>query len=366
MKSLRKEILNKLKIDHQELVISPRDKFLRSILEYIRSKERWWIIVLLLLITFLLGAIINFEAINFIIISEQTAKIIVDQRTANIAAIISITLVVVGFLLNNLAIKDPFAYQLLFKHSFLYPIIYFTLGTIACFVVISTCRDWLNPDLFKKMVVVGTYLMLIILVLIGLLFRTIISFANAKEIEKLFHDELILESKGMLVDIMVKNKSKEIIQKLMEEQGVERYDWKGSLDFGAKKINFTKRDRKNESSDSYEIIYDIDLDKVTTFVKKIKEKGEAVYFEVGLNEIKNNHDNFIWNKDLEPTAADSATLKKAFKTKEISIYADNAVFRKYFDQKLEDLVSEGRHKSVENLLSSVLELYKMQMKSGLR
>lgn len=366
MKSLRKEILNTLKVDHPELVVSPRERISRAILEYIRNKERWWIIVLLLLITFLLGAIINLDAINFIVISEQTAKIIVDQRTANIAAIISITLVVVGFLLNNLAIKDPFAYQLLFKHSFLYPIIYFTLGTIACFVVISTCRDWLTPDVFKKMVIVGTYLMLIILVLIGLLFRTIISFANAKEIEKLFNDELIVESKGMLMNILVKNKSKEKIQKLMEQQGVELYDWKSSLGFGSKNIKFIESDRKGELSDSYEIIYDIDLDRVKAFVKKIRKKGEVVYFEVGLNELKSNYESFIWNKDIEPTASDNAILKKAFKTKKVSIYEDNGIFRKYFDQKLEDFVSENKHKSVENLLSSMLELYKMQMKSGLK
>ncbi|MBK8344748.1 MAG: hypothetical protein IPL12_16550 [Bacteroidetes bacterium] len=110
------------------------------------------------LLIFIISPFIDISVLNIIDIKSETAVYIVYQRTASIATIISITLVVVGFILNNLAVKSALVYRLLFKKSLLYPIIYLTLSTIACFIAASTLRDSLPSFEFTRVVMAGTIL----------------------------------------------------------------------------------------------------------------------------------------------------------------------------------------------------------------
>ncbi|MFW5983468.1 MAG: hypothetical protein ACOCQ4_03120, partial [bacterium] len=179
--------------NHQDLFLSFWRASIINFKEYAFDRNRWWFILILVIIVFAVGGIINVDFLNFIELTEPTAQILVDQRTGNIAAITAITLVVVGFLINNLAVKESFAYRLLFKHSYLYPVIYLTLSTIGCFFIVSTLRDELPSIRFINSVLAGTYLALIVLILIGFLFKRIIDFTNDRIIRRLLHNELIEE-----------------------------------------------------------------------------------------------------------------------------------------------------------------------------
>lgn len=112
---LRYTVKSMIKERHADLFQSFWATNLKKIKDYVFDRNRWWLILITVSIVFTAGGIINIDFLNILDINEATANILVDQRTGNIAAITAITLVVVGFLINNLAVKESFAYRLLFK-----------------------------------------------------------------------------------------------------------------------------------------------------------------------------------------------------------------------------------------------------------
>lgn len=110
----------KVQKDHSQLLDHGWGTFFRKSSDFLSNRNNWYVIFLLVGICFAIPFVLNCEFLNVITISEKTLNILVDQRTTNIATIISISLVVVGFLINNLAVKSPTTYKLLFKKSLLY------------------------------------------------------------------------------------------------------------------------------------------------------------------------------------------------------------------------------------------------------
>lgn len=195
---ISKRVNSYLKMNHKSLYEPFHKNFLITTFNFLSEKEQWWFVLLFVLSVFGIGSFITFESLQFITLTSETSKILVDQRTTNVATIISITLVVVGFLINNLAVKSEITYKLLFKSSFLYPTIYLTLSTIGSFIIVSTIRDTSIPNFnYSNAVIAGTFLVFLILLLIGFLFRTIIQFTNDREIANLLHRQFIKEAKTL-------------------------------------------------------------------------------------------------------------------------------------------------------------------------
>lgn len=334
--------------------------------EYAIDRNRWWLILISVIIVFAVGGIINVDFLNFIDITEPTAQILVDQRTGNIAAITAITLVVVGFLINNLAVKESFAYRLLFKHSYLYPVIYLTLSTIGCFFIVSTLRDQLTAIRFINSVLAGTYLAVIILILIGFLFKRIIDFTNDRTIRRLLHNELIEEGVRNLKIILMKKYSSEIYRQTVKESGAEDYNWAEAFDFSKKGTDFKElsEDDLNTLKKKEKRIYDINLNGLKKFIsKKQKHSGQIYYQELTIEKIITEYDNFLWKKDNPNTDKDKSDLRKNLVLKKPrNTKTDNESVRKYFDQKLESLSSNSEYRNLEDLLDSFYSLYELQMK----
>ena len=210
--SLRCRVRRHIKDKHKEVIKSPVKKT-RSFLQWAFTHQSCWIAVVILVgLFFFTAPLINIDAINFLHLEPKNAEIIVDQRTSNIATVISISLVVVGFLINNLAVKSSTTYKLLFRKSYFYFAIYLTLSTIACFIITSLLRDTIGDFAFSRIVIAGTYLTLFILALIGYLFRKIIQFTNEKMIASMLRDELLEEGRKKLNFILMKQYSEKYIQ----------------------------------------------------------------------------------------------------------------------------------------------------------
>lgn len=192
---LRHRAKRKIKKNHTDLFNPIDATLINGFLNFISERKNWFWIFLFVLLCFFIPTCVNFEALNILKIDITTVKGIVDQRTTNLATIISISMVVVGFLINNLAVKSPITYKLLFKKSLLYLTIYLTLSTIFCFIIASTLRDTIPEFQYIRLVLGGTYLCLLILFIIGYLFRKIIHFTSEKEITKMLAKELLNEGK---------------------------------------------------------------------------------------------------------------------------------------------------------------------------
>jgi len=350
---------------HSDLFKPKLKEFILSVQDYSFNRGRWWFILLLVAILFCLSFIVdNLGFWNFISMESATAKILVDQRTGNIATITSITLVVVGFLINNLAVKESYAYSLLFKHSYLYPIVYLILSTIGCLFIVSSLRDELGYLQFNNAVLAGTYLSITILFFIGFLFKKIIDFTDEKKIKGLLHQEFMNESTSLLKQTLFKKYSNEIYKKLMSDKNVKEYDWTGTVDFANFNIEITEvSEQKNVEKYIEKYLFDINLKSLRKFItKKQKQTEQISYINLTLGNVITDNERYILQKDIAFTNNERNALKKCLRLKKNKhIIKEDNTMRNYFDNKLEELSNKSDYRNIENLLDSYYELYKLQI-----
>jgi len=362
-----------IKSKHHELHKALKKDCFVNFLDYIFDKERWWLIIILVAIFIFIG-MLNIPLPNFLYFSftYDSAKIIVDQRTANIATITSVTLAVVGFLISNLAVKEAYAYGLLFKRTYLYPIIYFILTTIGYLMIVSLFRDtFLRDDLtkshFNRAVVLGTYLALTTLVLIGFLFRRIIAFTNGKEIRKMLHDELLFEARANLYTSLYKNYSQNEYNIFLVNHGAKKYDWLEALGNAQPKFTVVDPEQIEEyvNPRNEKLLYNIDLEELAVFIRANSSSERVYYTDLYLGCLVNDGDNFIWANDRENSISEKKKLRRAIVVETHPVkQKDNLAMRRYFDQKLEEWSEAGEAKNINDLLKSYLELYELQMKNN--
>lgn len=348
--SHRSKIEKKIRLSHKEL-FDNSDNFCVKYFNFLSKRENWWLVFLNVVILYLLVAAINLH-FTFIKIDKTTASTIIDQRTSNVATIISMTLAVIGLLLSNLAVKNDQTYKLLFVNSRLYLIIYYTLSVIFCLIIVSTLRDSINPY-FETFVLAGTYLALIILIGIGYLFSTIINFANASNIQKILKQKLINEIKLNVKIFLLSKYSAAEFKNLMHDLGIDPVGLRQRL---------ILRDLDRTTTKEY-LIYDIDFkdlqDRLT-----IRQDHEKYYYveDLSLNLVTQNHSNFIfpsittsYNRELDLSGC--LTLKNPSK-----IISQSDEYVRYFETKLEEYTTEGKQKNINEILSIYDELFDLLLK----
>lgn len=358
---LRYKTILLLRQKHKDLFEPFYKPHSRNLRNFISNSKQWWLILSVILIIFIISPFINIEILNFIEISTQTSTSIVDQRTANIATIISITLVVVGFILNNLAVKSPLVYGLLFKKTLLYPIIYLILSVIGTFIVISTLRDTLPSFIYSRLVLTGTYFALLILFLIGMLFRKVFLFSNEKEIDKMLEVELIIEARTNLKRILIQKYSEEIYVATLQQKGAKEYDWSEAWANISPQTNSIPRDEVIIKNDK--IIDDINLKYISNFITKKNVKEQLFYQKISLESIINEADNYIWEKNKFNSKTERGILKKALVLKKNNSDEYHETVRKFFDEKFELASDQDRSKDFEKYLSAYLKLYELQIQN---
>lgn len=155
------------------------------------------VVPIIIICTYILSRLINIPFFVFVTIDQDIASIFIDQKTSNVATIISIKLAVVGLLLGNLAIKEAITYNLMFVRSCVHLIVTYTLTTIFCQIVTSTFRKSAPTGyeyLYPKAVLAGTDMVISILFLIGYLFKTVMLFSNSNALQQILKQELIVET----------------------------------------------------------------------------------------------------------------------------------------------------------------------------
>lgn len=366
---LRHRVKSHIREKHKDLFDPLHKNLLNRFANYISDKEQWWVVLLFVVIFFTFSSLfsgINF--LNFINLKDKTSRILVDQRTTNIATIISITLVVVGFLINNLAVKSSLTYKLLFKKSYLYPTIYLTLSTIGCFIVVSTLRDTQIPFFdFSRAVLAGTYLVFIILFLIGFLFRTIIQFTNDKVISGMLHKQFMNEAKDNMKGILLRKYSTEQFTSIVQKAGAKEYDFAEAWSLADKNIEVTEvsLDEINKSKLKNKVIQDIHINRISSFISHKKKKAETVYYrKLSLDIISTETNDFVWEKGKQNSKWSKFILSSCLSLKPVpKREKETDTYRKYFDKKLEELSEESKYKNLETVLESYIELYTFQMQN---
>ncbi len=364
-KWLKYEVDNILNKKCQDLNFNRKPRF-QNVSNFIFNREQWWLIILGIICFHLAGLVINFNFLNKLDLKIDSAKLIIDNRAANTVTIISMTLAVVGFLLSNIATKENYAYKLLFKHSKLYSIIYFTLGTIASLIIISLLKDTITSEYhYSRLAISGTYLVVMVLFLIGFLFRAIIHFTNSNKIQTLLHDELIEESKKYLRETLFRKISQSEFNSRMKDAGAKEYNFFNTLDFSSNS-SVTELDGAEIENQlpSPKIIVDINLKKLYRFIHKKKKSGGLYFNEIRLNEPSIQFDGYLHFGTIVNTKKENRYLRNCLilKNPPTKEKLSNEV-RMYFDSKIEEYSADNKYKNLETLLTSYTSLYELEMKN---
>lgn len=352
-KSHRSEILKKVATEHKALN-DGRYSAIQKSFNYLSQKDKYWLVFIVVLFFFSALTLIQFDALSFISLKKGSAETLIDQRTSNVATIISMTLAVIGLLLSNLAVKDDQTYKLLFVNSKVYLIIYYTLSVIFCLIIISTLRDTVDEPFYQRMVVAGTYMALLILAGIAYLFKTIINFTNAVKIQNTLSEQLMAEAKNNLKINLLSKYSQIEFEKFLTDNGIIYLDESIGTDMqvsGSPSINNEK------------LIYNINFKKLGEKLNKRNDRSTQFYFrrKLHVNLITKDYNNFI-SPIMKQSPTENISFSDCFKLKSTkSSLARSDEYKKYFDKKLHEYSAEGKHGKVEEILAIYADLYKLNM-----
>lgn len=136
-------------------------------------------------------SVMGMECLHWTFIDKELADTLIDNRISNVVTITSITLAVAAVLLNNFALKNKETYDLLFKITYLYPILYYVLMVIGVLILVSFFRNLLYDYQYINLAMLSMLLIILILISIGFLFSKIIQVTNPDVIYKIFADNFI-------------------------------------------------------------------------------------------------------------------------------------------------------------------------------
>jgi hypothetical protein len=263
---------------------------------------------------------------------------------------ISVTFAIIGFLIANLAIKESFAYNLLFKKSTFFPVVFIALTLIAAFVILSTLKDTFGIDYQIRTLLVGTYLILIVVFLIGYLFTKLVKFTNQKYLLDLVRKELIAESKQKLLWIGRKIISVNKIAGI----GFSQY----SMAFHTQKTKGNFQIPKNHN-----IVADIKLRELKKLSNKIDDKNSMFINNVWLyRELSQTNEDGFFFVDESKLGQNSTILNKlnnCIITSANTVKQSNEA-KDYIIQKLKENIKTNNDKLVEEYFDMLLEIYRLQ------
>ncbi len=236
--------------------------------KYFASPKSYKSIIGITIILILLCCLVtHLKWFTWIDLDLDTAKGIVDQRTSNIASIISISLAIAVFLLNNLAKELKKYYDLLFRETLIYPIVYFSFIVLGFLVVLSVLKNHLDPVLFCNLVILFHFLIICVIVAIAFLFSKIIKVFDPDYLRKSRLKSALIEATKKIIlfeeqRIVSTQIYKEKLQNIISSSLGMHFDSKYAIRL------------ELSSNKSIENIRDIKIDKLVRIIKKIKKKNK--------------------------------------------------------------------------------------------
>lgn len=246
---------------------------------YIFSWRKWWLrkfcdrggILRVILLSLCMIAMLMLCKLNFMKISAADIPAMLDQRIANIATIISLSFVVFTLMINNIAIKETFAYRILFKHSYLYLTLYVALTFLAFLLLTTNFRAYTTNTFVLKVAVIGSVLAVIIVILIGILFYRLIYFLDTVRIHEIYREELLDEAMNVIKLQLEQLSSVTVYHNMCTHYGMTEttpYGIESALRY---------RDPTNQNN-NFKIVKDIKIGKIEGCINTLVQDDRPVIF----------------------------------------------------------------------------------------
>lgn len=358
---LRYRTLKKLKQLHPDLL--RHEGLGNTFRRKLRSANSYWSIFFIVL-TFLAIAGLSGLYLNQIFDSlfEPDSKTVIDSRLSNIIVSMSITLVVVGFLMNNLAVKESISYKVLFTHSYLYPIIYFTLITIGCLILVTSLSKIFCPKILDGVAIASVALTVIILFLIATLFRKIIRFTDHNTIALLMGEELLFILTKELKELWIRNISQQLFRSQMTAYGLTE---KGLTNLLLNLYNQPQGSNTDKTSEPQKEISDINLTKILQFVQRKQTSSPNLEFlPLAIGTHYGSSDNYIFDPLNKNATKETAKLENYLILK-TPVEDEYSSFMRYFNEKVINAIKQQDSLTLRKYLDTYLKVYELKMNHDL-
>jgi hypothetical protein len=152
--------------------------------DFVLSKDSWPFYLLIIGISFLFcqqgfhefvaaSTGVSLTQMGFVV-DPTLAKSIVGSSVSYIGQIFAISFVIIGFLINNLKRYGEETYDMIYRQIRLFPILYVSLTLIGMLIMFSLFQDGFRPRTFANIAIWGSFGILVVITLIGYLFRKIV------------------------------------------------------------------------------------------------------------------------------------------------------------------------------------------------
>lgn len=344
MDSLRRIADKKLKEQNKELFESK----LVVIWNFVKNNKNWWIISGIVLLVFFSLQFINISFFNFISIKEDTVKSLIESRTTNIVTLISVTFAVIGFLIANLAIKDSYTYNILFKKSSFFPVVFFALSLIVAFILLSTLKDSFLPIYNARTLIVGSFLLICVIFCVGYLFTQLVKFTNHKYLLELTKKELFREARENLKTIG----RKQLSAKMVNELDFLKFSY----------LRFSPQTKGDfQIPKNHNTISDIKISKLTALSSLNQSKEEISINNIWLYKEINTDDGFFFvsPQNINKHKKLLKKLNSCIVTSD-NLIKSNFESKDYIIQKLNENIKINNEKNVDAYFEILFEAYKLQ------
>jgi hypothetical protein len=318
------------KQNFKEVFPNRHTKCKRWFLNFLGSAKSIKLIPFVTIIFFGIGQIkfLHLSFLQCLNILPSSAIGIIDQRTSNLATLFSITLVLIGWLLTNISVKEDVSFVLLFKRTYLYPIFYFIISLIACLMICSLLRDEKWFDLGDA-IVSAMYLIIAALAAITFLFYRLLKVVGPDFLYSSLENEVMSELYQVARKNILREKSRSIYQKFCEGLGLVN-----GIKFGTNLtqfngINITPSPNQNNNTTTQSVsnvkrsfvIRDIKLSIISKEVKKLHLSGDNYYRQLSVTNyeyVPENYFPFFFNQNSGDIYPITKKILSAFKLKEFS------------------------------------------------
>lgn len=285
----------------------------------------------------------------------------IDQRSSNLATISGMCLSVIVFLMGNMAVKETYAYDLLFEKTKLYPAIFFVLSTLGLFVVLSTLRNVIPANVFGSLVVATGFMFLLVLLIIGYLFSTVIYYINPSQIDAFMSKKLKARADNIFLAGLLEAKSEERYNSVLQQQGAIKSEFSQHFErsFFETDLSFKSESEVKLFESKKRYVEDIDLVALANLVSALKK---PLYYDMlALNQAVNPSNDYLFNPDSPMADEDRRKLKKIvyFKNKGTSLLSVSEV-RNHFDDRILMYSESGKSVELSRMLEGIDLLYENQ------
>jgi hypothetical protein len=189
---------------------------IKSIKNYLKSPNSFWVIFISIFgLVFL--CFIDLHLPKIIILEKPDAINLLNNRISEFINLFSISISVFAILISFIQFNKHGENVLttIFKESYIYPILWFSLSSISGLFIISFFQKTekiISNEVFIRILVLGGYLFLIDVLLIGLLFYRVFLFLKTDILFDKYLEELVSlahkEKKGRVIETIDKDKQR--------------------------------------------------------------------------------------------------------------------------------------------------------------